>query len=30
MRDMLRVFKEENLSEFFYYLEESKWKYALK
>lgn len=30
MRDMLRVFKEENLSEFFYYQESSAWKYVLK
>ena len=27
---MLRVFKEENLSEFFYYQESSAWKYVLK
>ena len=30
MNDMLRVFTEDDLSEFFYYQEESKWKYALK
>lgn len=30
MRDMLRVFTEENLSEFFYYQEGSAWKYDLK
>ena len=30
MRDMLRVFIEENLSEFFYYQESSAWKYVLK
>ena len=30
MRDMLRVFKEENLSEFFYYQEGSAWKHVLK
>jgi len=30
MRDMLRVFIEENLSEFFYYQEGSAWKHALK
>ena len=28
--EMLRVFKEENLSEFFYYQESSAWKYVLK
>ena len=30
MRDMLRVFTEEALSEFFYYQEGSAWKYDLK
>lgn len=30
MNDMLRVFTEEDLSEFFYYQEGSEWKYALK
>ena len=30
MKDMVRVFTEEDLSEFFYYQEESEWKYALK
>lgn len=30
MNDMLRVFTEENLSEFFYYQEGAEWKYALK
>ena len=30
MNDMLRVFTEEELSEFFYYQEGSEWKYALK
>lgn len=30
MNDMLRVFMEENLSEFFYYQEGSGWKYDLK
>ena len=30
MRDMLRVFTEEALSEFFYYQEGSVWKYDLK
>lgn len=30
MRDMLRVFKEENLSKFFCCQESSKWKYNLK
>ena len=30
MRDMLRVFTEEALSEFFYYQEGGAWKYDLK
>ena len=30
MNDMLRVFTEEDLSEFFYYQEGSEWKYDLK
>ena len=30
MRDMLRVFTEEDLSEFFYYQEGNAWKYDLK
>ena len=30
MRDMLRVFTEEDLSEFFYYQEDSKWKYKIR
>lgn len=30
MRDMLRVFTEEALSEFFYYQEGSAWEYDLK
>ena len=30
MNDMLRVFTEDELSEFFYYQEGSEWKYALK
>ena len=30
MSDMLRVFMEEDLSEFFYYQEGSEWKYDLK
>ena len=30
MNDMIRVFTEEDLSEFFYYQEGSEWKYALK
>ena len=30
MNDMLRVFMEENLSEFFYYQEGGVWKYDLK
>lgn len=30
MCDMFRVFREENLSEFFYYQEGSAWKYDLK
>lgn len=30
MNDMLRVFTEDDLSEFFYYQEGSEWKYALK
>lgn len=30
MCDMLRVFREENLSEFFYYQEGSAWKYDVK
>lgn len=30
MNDMLRVFTEADLSEFFYYQEGSEWKYALK
>ena len=30
MSDMIRVFREENLSEFFYYQEGGEWKYALK
>ena len=30
MNDMLRVFTEEDLSEFFYYQEGNEWKYALK
>ena len=30
MRDMLRVFTEEALSEFFYYQEGSAWRYDLK
>ncbi len=30
MTDMLRVFTEEELSEFFYYEENGKWKYELK
>lgn len=30
MKDMLRVFTEEDLSEFFYYQEGSQWKYDLK
>lgn len=30
MNDMIRVFTEADLSEFFYYQEGSEWKYALK
>lgn len=30
MNDMLRVFTEDELSEFFYYQDGSKWKYELK
>ena len=30
MKDMLRVFKEEGLSEFFYYQKDGKWLYDLK
>ena len=30
MMDMLRVFTEEDLSEFFYYQEGGEWKYTLK
>ncbi|HFI0464356.1 TPA: 8-oxo-dGTP diphosphatase [Streptococcus suis] len=30
MMDMLRVFTEDNLSEFFYYLDKDKWTYDLK
>ena len=30
MMDMLRVFTEDELSEFFYYQEDNKWKYHLK
>ena len=30
MNDMLRVFTEEDLSEFFYYQEGTEWKYTLK
>jgi len=30
MKDMLRVFTEESLSEFFYYKDADKWKYQLK
>ena len=30
MNDMLRVFTEEDLSEFFYYQEGDEWKYDLK
>ena len=30
MNDMLRVFMEEDLSEFFYYQEGNEWKYDLK
>ncbi len=30
MEDMLRVFLEDDLSEFFYYIEDGKWKYDLK
>lgn len=30
MNDMLRVFTEDDLSEFFYYQEGNEWKYALK
>ena len=30
MNDMLRVFTEDDLSEFYYYQEGSQWKYALK
>ena len=30
MNDMLRVFTEEDLSEFFYYKDGDTWKYALK
>lgn len=30
MKDMLRVFTEDELSEFFYYQEDGKWKYDLK
>ncbi len=30
MNDMLRVFTEDDLSEFFYYQEGNGWKYALK
>ena len=30
MKDMLRVFMEDELSEFYYYLKENQWKYDLK
>ena len=30
MMDMLRVFTEENISEFFYYEKDNEWKYDLK
>ena len=30
MKDMIKVFTDENLSEFFYYKENEKWKYQLK
>lgn len=30
MEDMLRVFQEDDLSEFFYYVEDGVWKYELK
>ncbi len=30
MEDMLRVFMEDDLSEFFYYQEDREWKYTLK
>ena len=30
MKDMLRVFNEDDLSEFFYYQEDNKWIYDLK
>jgi len=30
MKDMIKIFLEDDLSEFFYYKEDDKWKYELK
>ena len=30
MNDMVKVFREEKLSEFFYYKKDGEWKYDLK
>ena len=30
MKDMIKIFLDDNLSEFFYYMEDGQWKYALK
>ncbi len=30
MKDMIKIFLNDNLSEFFYYKENKKWKYELK